>query len=407
MHQIPAWLHRAYLLLFALLPWSFEYSFGTWTLDVPAEPLTAVVGIGLILPVMQSMPYWRAGWKHHLPVAAGALWLCWMAVCAACSAIPLVSWKYWFVEAGHWWVFAAGAALFPATWRAGMKLFGLSMAGMVVYTLLHHATYHFRPDQALLAPMPFFPENTLYAAVLAMIVFDAATARDRRRFLLPVFLTGLFFSFSVGAWLSILLAVPVGLVFLFREKWRCFLFAGAAICLALVAFRHVIFEKLAPTWRQSVSVQERLNRYSCAFRMTQVRPWTGFGPGTFQFCYFPYQRTEEMTRISLTEPIAGRSPDTFGRGGGVHSEYWQAMSETGVPGLMLFLVLAASILTTVFRRAWQAERRHDRLLALAFALGLLSFFLHGTANNFLHDGRIAALVWGMAIAAGRKSSENE
>jgi Cu/Ag efflux protein CusF len=31
---------------------------------------------------------------------------------------------------------------------------------------------------------------------------------------------------------------------------------------------------------------------------------------------------------------------------------------------------------------------------LPFFLALLTFFLHTMVNDFLHDGRIAALVWG-------------
>ena len=49
-----------------------------------------------------------------------------------------------------------------------------------------------------------------------------------------------------------------------------------------------------------VSNLERLNRYSCAWRMFQDRPITGFGAGTFPIAFLPYQRQEEMTRISVT-----------------------------------------------------------------------------------------------------------
>ena len=35
-------------------------------------------------------------------------------------------------------------------------------------------------------------------------------------------------------------------------------------------------------------------------------------------------------------------------------------------------------------------------------LSLLTFYTHGLLNNILHDGRVAALVWGMAAAGGRQ-----
>jgi putative inorganic carbon (hco3(-)) transporter len=136
-----------------------------------------------------------------------------------------------------------------------------------------------------------------------------------------------------------------------------------------------------------VSLQERLNRYRCALRMAQDRPLWGFGPGTFQFVYHPYQRREEMTRISAERDIGKRSLDTYGRGGGAHSEYFAALAEMGLPGLLLFLlfwVLALRVLLS--RVTWPA-------------LAVCSLLLHFVLNNFLHDVRIATLFW-MALAFG-------
>jgi hypothetical protein len=46
-------------------------------------------------------------------------------------------------------------------------------------------------------------------------------------------------------------------------------------------------------------------------------------------------------------------------------------------------------------------RRDTRLLAL----GLLTFFAHGAVNNFLHDGRMAALVWGSVAVLGARMAQ--
>ena len=168
-----------------------------------------------------------------------------------------------------------------------------------------------------------------------------------------------------------------------------------------LAFRAQIAARL----NADVSSMERLNRYSCAFRMARDRPWAGFGPGTFQFQYLPYQRTEEMTRISITEPIIRRGPHNNGRGGGAHSEYFQALTETGWPGLLGWLLLAAGSLFAGIR----LYRRTGQLYWLALTLSLLSFFLHGLVNNFLHDARVAALVWGQmaVLLSGLKTHGTE
>jgi O-antigen ligase len=114
-----------------------------------------------------------------------------------------------------------------------------------------------------------------------------------------------------------------------------------------------------------------------------------------------------MTRISATAPVAARSPDTYGRGGGAHSEYMQALAETGWPGFMLWLAMSITILWLAFRY-WPEKEDAQRWLALSLTLSLMTFFLHAAVNNMLHDGRVAALVWGsIAIltmqVANRKS----
>ena len=50
-----------------------------------------------------------------------------------------------------------------------------------------------------------------------------------------------------------------------------------------------------------VSNIERLNRWVSALRMFEERPFTGFGPGTYQFTYLPFQEKRLANR--LTEPI--------------------------------------------------------------------------------------------------------
>ena len=172
-----AFFRYAYCLLFAALPWSVGLPLGTVELDFPAEPLMVVLGVALaahfarnprlLLHLLCSGPL--------LPLSAA--WLGWMAWCAAGSSMPLVSWKYWLVEAGHWWVFAVGMALWPGLWRDLVRFFALSMGGVVVYTMAHHAQYSFRADQALLSPMPFFEEHTVYAAAVVFALLGCGVQR--------------------------------------------------------------------------------------------------------------------------------------------------------------------------------------------------------------------------------------
>ena len=69
---------------------------------------------------------------------------------------------------------------------------------------------------------------------------------------------------------------------------------------------------------------ERLNRWSCAWAMFQERPLWGWGPGTYQFEYAPFQTSDLRTIISTNNADLGNA----------HSEYLGPLAEQGVVGLV-------------------------------------------------------------------------
>ncbi|MCC6280290.1 MAG: O-antigen ligase family protein, partial [Saprospiraceae bacterium] len=252
--------------------------------------------------------------------------------------------------------------------------------------------YDFRADQSMLAPQPFFPDHTLYSAVLVMLLpilpllFKKQVALGIGLF----FLTGLVFAACRAAWISLFVCAFLLLPLAFRLQWKwLFLSAGLALLGGLMV-KNRVQEQLS----RDISSLERLNRYACALRMADDRPLTGFGPGTFQFQYLPFQHTDEMTRISITDPARDLRSDQFGRGGGAHSEYFQALAENGWPGLLFWLLLAGTTVFTGISRFLSSQNKENQWFALAVTCSLLSFLLHALFNNFLHDGRIALLFWG-------------
>ncbi|MBK8921567.1 MAG: O-antigen ligase family protein [Saprospirales bacterium] len=367
---LPVWLQQVYSLLFLLLPWTVDLEFGSWNLSIPAEPLLALAGIGMAYVLFrQKIP--------HLSALAwiSVAWIGWMAVAALCSTMPLVSGKYWIVEAGHWWVFFGGLLCWPQLWPRVFRLFAWSMLGVIVYTLGHHAFHDFRANQAMLAPQPFFPDHTMYSAVLVMLLFliTQKTPVTGQWLLRGACLLALLPAASRGAWLSLLIAGIVGLALYWRLRWQWWLLAGAMAFVGILFWQGPVTQALAG----DVSTRERLNRYSCAWRMAADRPLAGFGPGVFQFKFFAYQRPEEMTRISRTAPIEKRGPGNYGRGGGAHSEYLQALAELGWPGLAIWLLLAGGSAAAAAGR----YRRTGSPEYLLLAMALLSFFCTGWSTT--------------------------
>lgn len=406
METPPKWLGIGYLVLFAILPWSVDLDLGRWNLMIPAEPVIVLVGIGLLAYCLnQPGGLWSVfNQNAFLPISLA--YLLWMSISAGCSTMPLVSWKYWVVAAGHWWVFAVGISVWPDLWRRAFPYFLISMSGVAVYTLAHHNIHQFRADQAILAPMPFFPDHTLWAAALALGLFllvglsreESPKASEAFQNRTPgwvrsvqfgLFGTALLLSTSRAAWLSVLVAGCVWAFLVLGNKMRLILL------FSLLFLGFWAGPIIARMLRDDVSSMERLNRWSCALRMQKDKPLFGFGPGTFPSQYLDYQRPEEMTRISVREVATDTVPHPKGRGGGVHSEYLRASTELGWPGLLLWLGLAGMGLWVGFKRSkWTA-------------LALLTFFAHGLVNDFMQDGRIAALVWGglALIFASKKSSK--
>jgi O-antigen ligase len=138
-----------------------------------------------------------------------------------------------------------------------------------------------------------------------------------------------------------------------------------------------------------ISNAERLNRWSCAYRMFLDHPLTGFGPGTYQFQYFSYQRESEMTRISVNTPYN----NPLGKGGSAHSEYLLALSESGIFG---FLGMAGIMLFSIFygmRGYYAATLKTDKLLIASAMMAVITYASHTIFNNYLNIDKTASLFW--------------
>jgi O-antigen ligase len=110
----------------------------------------------------------------------------------------------------------------------------------------------------------------------------------------------------------------------------------------------------------------------------------GWGPGTYQFIYAPFQRSKERTIISTNAGDLGNA----------HSEYIGPLSEQGVPGLLSVFSLIVVILIYGIRVYRSAKDAQIRLFSLISVLALITYFVHGLLNNFLDTDKASVPVWG-------------
>jgi putative inorganic carbon (HCO3(-)) transporter len=401
--KAPAYLRYCYLLLAAVLPWSAErpvYPGAHAQLLVPAEIIIAAIGI-LLFGQVKPLDIFR----EHPLVRYAALWLLWGWICVSTSAFPLVSFKYMIVATSCCWVFLLPAVRWSMLMDEALPIFAFSMGLASVRVIFLHGFYYaFRNDQANLPAMPFFDDHNLWAAIISLLVFAIWVPKPEfiywqhfRWGLTAIFIAGVVLSTSRGAWVSLSSAsIIAALLMAIRRKPVLKILAGAAIVIGTGWI--VIGPDIGKVLQRDVSMMERLNRYQCAIQMADEKPITGFGPGTFAVSYLPYQRAESKTRISLAAPLTERSPENYGHGGGAHSEYFQAMAETGWVGLGIFCLFWGIILKTLSCGIKFDSHKTTCILLLA---ALLTFLVHGILNNFSHDPRITFLVW---IIVGKLSA---
>jgi len=385
-------------------------------LSLPTEPLLFGITLLLFFRLIMTGKINREVARHPVALAI-YFYLGWMLLTSLTSSMPLVSIKHWVARV--WFVvpyfFLMVHILATKSYRPlFFWLYLLPLAVAVSYTLSVHSQYGFSKQTSTWVMYPFYKEHTVYGAALAMYIPVAAYFALRSQSLLmrmgtlsllTLLLVGLVYSYTRAAWLSLVVALGIFVMHRLRIRWHLVLFLGLVGLGALYTVKDQLQrsaernkavssdrlgEHVASMSNISTDASnlERLNRWNSALRMFQERPWTGWGPGTYQFQYAPFQHSSDLTIISTNA----------GDNGNAHSEYIGPLAEEGVLGLVAILVLLGTLLWTgaTLLPALRFHGGRDYWLAIAAAMGLITYFTHGVLNNFLDTDKASAPVWGFA-----------
>ena len=219
--------------------------------------------------------------------------------------------------------------------------------------------------------------------------------------LIGVFSIGLIFSYTRAAWVSLIIAFVLFLIYKYRVKFTtlAFIFGSALIMLGL-SWNTLMIELERNNQDSSDNLSEhvesisnvstdasnleRLNRWSSAWRMFKERPIFGWGPGTYVFEYAPFQLASEKTIISTNA----------GANGNAHSEYIGPLAESGVLGVVSVLLILIMVYyrgSLLYHRLPKGELKNVVLVTL---LGLLTYVVHGFLNNYLDTDKASVPFWG-------------
>ena len=386
----------------------------SFNMSLPTEPLLFGILLIFILKCIANQKFDRDILTHPVSLAI-YFSLFWLMITSLTSSMPIVSLKFllsriWFIVAFYLLttkLFETGKNIEKYIW-----LYTLPLLIVIFYTINRHLGYGLWDKQAAnFVPNPFYNDHTAYGAAIAMylpFIFGfsftkiySPAVKTFVRIVLGILLLGLILSYARAAWLSMIAALGVWIFMRLKLKFRP-LFIAFCVTLSLVlVFQTELLMYLERNNTESsanlgehissmtnissdASNLERLNRWSCAIRMFEDRPVFGWGPGTYMFNYAGYQLTAERTIISTN------SAD----GGNAHSEYLGPMAESGILGLISFLVLVSVVFYTAVHTYSRTSDKRLKTIVMSALLGLITYVVHGTMNNFLDTDKLSVPFWG-------------
>jgi O-antigen ligase len=381
---------------------------------LPTEPLLFGLLIIFILKLIYERGFDRQILMHPVSFAI-YINLIWIFLTALTSTMPVVSFKFllsriWFVAILYFLaakIFSEGKNLEKYIW-----LYVVSLVIVIFYTVNRHLGYGiWNKEVANFVCNPFYKDHTSYGAALAMYIpfllifvfgdFVTRKTKTISMFVLGILVIGFVLSYTRAAWLSFIVGAVVWAVVKLKIRFKpLFISFVAIVVLLLLSWNQIILSLEQNSEQSSADIRthissmtnitsdasnlERINRWSSAIRMFKDKPVFGFGPGTYMFQYAPYQLNEDRTIISTN------SAD----GGNAHSEYLGPLSESGVLGLLTFLLIIGTVIYTAVHTYMRLTDKRLKSFVLAALVGLVTYYVHGLLNNFLDTDKLSVPFWG-------------
>jgi putative inorganic carbon (HCO3(-)) transporter len=387
-------------------------SFGL-ALSLPTEPLMAGVMLIFIIKITFEGGFDRRVLYHPVSVMI-MIYLAWMLITCFTSTMPVVSLKHFVAKL--WFIcpfYFLGTQLFRdfKNIRKFIWLYIIPLLIVITYTIIGHQQHGWTQKAAHTVMWPFYNDHTAYAAAIAMFlpitigfVFDKDVKSNTRLIsgvVSFIFIVAMVLSYTRAAWISLAIALVVFFIFYFKIRFSVVLLTVSTLLILFFTFQTQIMIRLERNRAQSAtdfnkhlqsisnistdaSNLERINRWHSAMRMFEEKPMFGWGPGTYQFKYAPFQQSKEKTIISTNA----------GDGGNAHSEYIGPLAEQGVLGLATFVFILIAVVYMTAMLYSKSLDREIKLFTLCVFLGLVTYLVHGALNNFLDTDKASVPFWG-------------
>lgn len=379
---------------------------------LPTEPILFGLSIILIMRFIKRGTYDKKILNNSI-TGAIFFYLAWLFITSLTSSHILVSFKFlisklWFIIP----LFLYATSLFKDLkniYRVLWLYLG-SLTLVVAITIIRHYQWGFDQEAAHWIMSPFFKDHTSYGAIVAFYIpitiglllkkNNSPIIQFTLFLILAILTAGLVYSYTRAAWLSLVGSLGVYLLFRFKIKFKYV--AILALIIGGIGTKYYVDISIALNKNKTDSSQniskhiesisnvstdasnlERINRWNCAIKMFNERPFFGWGGGTYAFEYAPFQHSSDLTIISTN----------FGNKGNAHSEYLGALAETGVIGAISFLLIVILLIYKASMLYINLENPDLKILVMSILLALISYFIHGVLNNYLDTDKASIPIW--------------
>lgn len=396
--QYPEYL---FYLLMTAIPWSMEFNVTTTlSTDLPDEPLMLLTALATIAWAIGRRAAFQKSRLHPLLFLLIVQWM-WSLMILFISTDFIHSFK--FILAKSWYLLAfVGMPLL--LWQDMQKLkkavmtLLVSMMLVVVMVMIRHGINGFSFEMINPSLEPFFRNHVNYSSLLVCMVpllvavYPFTSSKPMRylvALMLVITIAALILSYARGAWLALIagmmaywlirkrllllsfllfITISIASIFWLRSNDR---FLNYSNDYRTTIFHTNFEEHLVATYKlKDMSTAERFYRWVAGVRMIKDSWRTGFGPNTFYENYKSYALPAFKTWVSKNEEHST-----------VHNYFLLQIIEQGVPGLLLFISLIASML-------WYAQsiyhRTSDRFWKIVMAATSAIIFML-CVINFLSD----------------------
>jgi len=386
-------------------------------LSLPSEPIMIIIMMLYFLNSLNERISDKKFINHPITIII-ICQLVWILITSLTSVDIIVSLK--FLVSRLWFVFSC-YIIIPHLFKNKKNMidfifcYASGLLIVAVVTIIKHSAFNFNDKAADWIVSPFYNDHTAYGAALTMfipvcfsLIFIKSISTFLRMYALSLFLLfslALVLSFARASWLSLIVALGILFTLFLKIKFKTLFLTLAVIGGLFFAFQTEILIALGRNNTDAeggfsnniesvsnistdASNLERLNRWSCAIRMSMDKPIFGWGPGTYMFEYAPYQLSKEKTIISTN----------FGTNGNAHSEYLGPLTEQGVLGLVIMLALLLYTTSLGYRLAYTVAETEVKIIVIALFLGLMSYLIHGFLNNFLDTDKLSLPFWSFLAA---------